>query len=302
MGLLNQINLEFIQEKLFSFPLAIAILIILPPLAVGDAYLILGHAHFMMSALYQYKMGRITNWGIVAYLGIFAALFFIAYQIPKAFTLFVAICLLFHVYHGEVRHIKKTYSLPYLLITLGMGALIGPWLAMELWPFNLKGLWSLNLNPLIPLLSSATLVVLASFFFIREQGKELELLFITLILVYILFCTLELLGMRPSGTQSFGLIVISHYLATYFNVYRSFTRKGQGKQWVFIWESLGMNLLFLIGYVVIFSYAGKQNVVYDYVYHPISFYVWTLMHFITTIDFNKYKLILMQNLPKEKVV
>ncbi len=279
--MLNQTNLEFIREKLFSFPIALSILLLLPPLGVGDAYLILGHAHFMMTALYQYKMGRITKWSIVAYIGLFALLFFIAYEIPQAFTLFVAISLLFHVYRGEARHIKKPFSLPYLFMTLGIGALIGTWLSVEL--------WQLAINPLIPLVSSALLVLLAIYFFIREQGKQVELLFYTLVVLYLVFVSLEFLGLRPSGLQSFGFIVIGHYMATYFNVYHSFTRKGEGRQWIFVLESFAMNLLFLAGYLFVFNFLGTDNALYDYVYNPISFYVWTLMHFITTMDFKKYK-------------
>lgn len=281
MSFLSQTNKEFFQEKFFSFPLAFFFLLFLSPLGVGDAYLILGHAHFMMTALYQFKMGRVTKVSFVVYLILFALLFSIAYKVPQAFTLFVATALLFHVYFGEARHLKLPFRPVYLFMTLGFAVLLGAWLSMELWGFSINGV--------IPLLLSGALVLAACFYFFKENGKKFEALFYTLLALYGIFVCLEFLGMRPMGLQSYGFIVIAHYLATYFNVYRSFTRKGQGKQWLFTFESFGMNLLFLAGYIIIFFYVGTDNFVYDYVYHPLSFYVWTLMHFITTMDFAKYK-------------
>ncbi len=273
-------NKEFLQEKFFSFPITLLIIALLTPPGVADAYLILGHAHFMMTALYQYKMGRITPKSFVFYLAAFAAVFYIAYLFPRAFTLFVSAFLLFHVYTGEVRHIKRGFSAPYLLMTLSILLLLCSWLAIELWllPISIPAV----------LIGSIVLACLAVVLFVRQEGVVIEYFFLTLLVLLAAFVLLELFGMRPMSVESFGFIVIAHYLATYFNVFRSFTRKGQGKQWPFVWESIGMNLLFLAGYIAIFYYFGTDNVVYAYVYHPISFYVWTLMHFLTTMNFKGY--------------
>lgn len=275
-------NREFLLEKFFSFPLSLLIILMLSPQGVGDAYLILGHAHFMMTALYQCKMGRVTWRSFIAWILLFALFFYVGLNWPSAFTLFVATCLLFHVYFGEARHIKRSFSPEYLLMTLALIMLLSPWLAIEM--------WELAVNSTLILLFSGMLTLLACIAFVRkEKGVVIENLFITLLLLYGIFVLLELAGMRPSPLESFGFIVMAHYFATYFNVFRSFARKGEGKQWVFVWESIGMNLLFLVGFIFVFFYLGTNNALYTYVYHPISFYVWTLMHFVTTMNFKGYR-------------
>lgn len=275
-------NKEFLQEKFFSFSITLLIIALFIPTGVASVYLVLGHAHFMMTALYQYKRGRITQKSFLLYIVAFAVIFYIAHLFPNYFTLFVSAFLLFHVYTGEVRHIKKKFTLPYLLMTMSLVCLLCSWLIIEL--------WSLSLNMSIVLGTSVSIAFVAVLLFLRqEKGINLEYFFITLLILLASFVSLELFGMRPSSFESFGFIVIAHYLATYFNVFRSFTNKGNGKQWPFVWESLAMNFLFLVGYIAIFFYFGTDNIIYDYVYQPISFYVWTLMHFLTTMDFKTYR-------------
>lgn len=285
-------NKEFLQEKFFSFPVTLLFIVLLSPASVGDAYLILGHAHFMMTALYQYKMGRVTSKSFIFYLGAFAALFYIAHLFPKEFTLFAATFLLFHVYMGEARHIKKNFSPTYLCLTLALATILSSWLIMEL--------WQVVLPMTVIVLFAAGLGLLGLFFHIKNEGYNFELLLFTLLALLAIFTTLELVGMRPVSLESFGFIVIAHYMATYFNVFRSFTRKGEGKQWPFVWESVAMNLLFVVGYIAVFYYLGTDNVLYDYVYQPISFYVWTVMHFLTTMNLKKYKEDLMGLLVRRK--
>ncbi len=271
----------YLQEKFFSYGTSLVFILILSAQGVADAYLILGHAHFMMTALYQYKRGRIGVKKFVFYLASFAIIYSIAHRFPGHFTIFVSAYLLVHVFTGEARHLKLKFSMPYLLLTLGMILLLCAWLTRELFgPV-------INPHHLLPLL--ALMLVLAVVKFLREQGGLIpEKLFVTMTMVYCVFLFLELIRVRPQSFESFGFIVIAHYLTTYFNAFLSFRNRDSQQARVFILESLGMNLLFLSGYILVFRVIGMNNLLYDYFYHPISFYVWTLMHFLTTMDFAHY--------------
>tara|TARA_R110002073_G_scaffold312108_1_gene483401 strand:+ start:646 stop:1545 length:900 start_codon:yes stop_codon:yes gene_type:complete len=271
----------YLQEKFFSYGTSLAFILILSAQGVADAYLILGHAHFMMTALYKYKRGRIDVKKFAFYLASFAVIYSIAHRYPGHFTIFVSAYLLVHVFTGEVRHLKLKFSAPYFLLTLGMILLLCAWLTRELFgPI-------VNPHQLLPLLT--LMLIIAVVLFLREQGGLIfEKLFFTMTVVYCFFLLLELIYVRPKSYESFGFIVIAHYLTTYFNVFLSFRNRDSQQARKFVLESLGMNLLFLSGYILVFHVIGMNNLLYDYFYHPISFYVWTLMHFLTTMDFTHY--------------
>lgn len=271
----------YLQEKFFSYGTSLALILLLSAQGVADAYLILGHAHFMMTVLYQYKRGRIDLGKFVFYLASFVVIYSIAHRFPAHFTIFVSAFLLVHVFTGEARHLKLKFSVPYLLLTLGIMLLLCAWLTGELFgPV-------INPHHLLPLLG--IILIAAIILFVREQGTpKPEKLFITLVLVYCFFLGLELMHVRPKSYESFGFIVIAHYMTTYFNVFLNFRKRDPRQAKVFALESLGMNLLFLSGYVLVYFVIGTGNLLFDYFYHPISFYVWTLMHFLTTMDFAYY--------------
>lgn len=271
----------YLQEKFFSYGTSLAFIVILSAQGVADAYLILGHAHFMMTALYQYKRGRINMKKFAFYLASFAVIYSIAHRFPAHFTIFVSAYLLVHVFTGEARHLKLRFSAPYVLLTLGMILLLCAWLTRELFgPV-------VNPHHLLPLLG--LMLIIAIVLFVRDQGGiRPEKLFVTMVLVYGVFLFLELIRVRPMSYESFGFIVIAHYMTTYFNVFLNFRRRDTEKARVFVLESMAMNLVFLSGYILVFHVIGMNNLLYDYVYHPISFYVWTLMHFLTTMDFAHY--------------
>lgn len=288
----TQQNKNYFSEKFFSYGVAGLFILLLVPYNVGIAYLILGHAHFMMTSLYQYKAGRITPFKFIVYLVAFCFVFTVAHAFPNAFTLFAAGFLIVHICSGEIRHLKKKYSMPYALVTFALMTLLCSWLAVELWGV---GISVFNLTIILNLI----VFVAAYSLFKKVPFRQIDPFFYTLLCVYMFFLMLEYLGFRPDSYESFGFLVIAHYFTTYFNVTKSFHSKSSQKAKVFILESVGMNLLFLSGFILVVYYIGTNNLFYDAVYHPISFYVWTVMHFLTTWDNNEYKYILMPANRKE---
>lgn len=275
---------DYFQEKCFSYGIAILIILMFTPIGVADTYLILGHAHFMMTALYQYKSGRLTPLKVVIYFAVFALMFKIAHMFPGQFTVFASGFLLVHVFSGEIRHLKRNYSLPYFILTVAMLLVLCTWLSMKIWNFEFD-----HMLHMVTVLN--VLVVYATFLYLKSAKTtgQYEPFFPTVLVLYLFYISLEYSGNRPSGFYSFGFIVIAHYLTTYFNVTKSFAKKSPEKAKTFIWESLAMNGLFLAGYFLIFHVFGTDNVVYTYAYDRITFYVWTVMHFVTTWNWAEYK-------------
>lgn len=268
-------NKAFYKEKSFSYGIAILFILFLSPKGVADAYLILGHAHFMMTALYQYKSGRITAPKFLIYLVAFYLLFEIAHAFPKPFTLFASAFLIVHVFSGEIRHFKRLFTLPYFLMTIAVMTLLCAWLSVQMWGVFID-------IPLLILFLNILVIIACYSYYQARKDMTIDAFFPVMVLLYIAYVMLEYTGNRPVGFESFGFIVIAHYLSTYFNVFLSFRSKAPGKASVFVRESILMNMAFLAGFIIVFNYLGTENALYDYVYHPISFYVWTVMHFLTT--------------------
>lgn len=274
---------DFTQEKAFSYGIAILIILAFAPEGVADSYLILGHAHFMMTALYQYKMGRITPRKLVIYLLTFALMFKVAHMFPGQYTVFASGFLLVHVFSGEIRHLRRNYSLPYFIMTVALITVLCTWMSMRIWDFEV------NMIQIIAVLN--VFVAYAGFVYLKTARAlgGYEPFFPTLALLYLAYISIEYSGHRPSGFETFGFIVIAHYMTTYFNVTKSFWKKSPDKAKTFIKESFAMNGLFLAGYLLVFYVIGQDNALYTYAYDRISFYVWTVMHFITTWNWAEYR-------------
>ena len=289
-------NKDFFLEKLFSFGIALGIIFSLNPSGVADAYLILGHSHFMITAWYQYKRGCITPKKILIYFIALIALFKFGHTFPGVMTVFTAAFLIVHVFSGEVRHFNRLYTIPYVLLTFCVMTLLSSWLAMRVWDFEFN---------LIPLTIALNVLMAVSlwFYFSRIKLKEMDAFYPVFFCVYLIFSIMVYVGYHPSSFETFGFIVIAHYMTTYFNVTKKFHATRPAIARTFILESLFINGVFLLGFIAVHHWVGTNNLVYDVFYHPISFYVWTLMHFLTTWNNDEFRHVLKTAAPfvsKEK--
>ncbi|HEY8963886.1 MAG TPA: hypothetical protein VIN59_05410 [Alphaproteobacteria bacterium] len=284
-------NKDFFLEKLFSYGIAGLVCLFLPPMGVGNTYVVLGLAHYAMTALYQYKANRLTPPKLLKSAILIAVLYTVGFYYPKHFTVFAAAFLLLHVFTGEIRHFKRAYTFPYFILTACLAILLSSWLALELWsqiPIDM----AVEIGILTPL------VLFGAYrYFTHVDIRRMDAFFPVLLIFYIVFVGMEYFGVRPYAVQAFGFITIAHFLTTYFNVFLRFRTKATAKARIFAVESVLMNLLMLGGFLLAVFVLGPESDLFQYVYHPISFYVWTITHFITTWNNDDYEYIFQDSAP-----
>ncbi len=268
-------NRDFVLEKLFSCGVALAIVFMLAPTDVLNTYIVLGQAHFTITYLYQVKAGKFTLRNTLLFYLLAAALFYLAALSPAGITLFAASALIYHVYFSELGILKRKVTPAYLILMAAVMMINGIWLVNALWGTSidadmfcyfllgagfLAGLWHIT----------------------RKAVVEVEAFFILLLIILLGYIGLQLSGNVPSPYKTYGFIVIAHYMTSYVTVVRRLRANAPQKVPVFITESVLMNLIMLAGYILVQVYPAQIGWVYTVWYMPVSFYVWTLMHFAST--------------------
>ena len=274
-------NNYFIKEKIFSAGFALLICFAFVPLEVLDVYIILGHAHFMLSHLYLAKAGKATRKNVFLFLVSLISLFVVAFQWPNAFTLFVASFLVLHVYISEIKILNIRLNFWYLSLMLAIMMLNGAWLTNAFWQIDLRP------DLMSYFFLSAGSVVFAWYLF-RRKTIEINAFFIFLSLILLAYIGLELSGNPPSPYKTYGFIVITHYMTFYVLYIRNFYKVGSEKLKTFVNEIFILNIVIIFGYIIVTMFLGQDNLLYKFWYMPISFYVWTLMHFLTTLRKSDY--------------
>lgn len=268
-------NKDFILEKLFSCSVALAIVFLLAPTDVLDTYIVLGQAHFTITYLYQVKAGKFTLRNIVLFYLLAASLFYLAALSPAGITLFAASALIYHVYFSELGILNRKVTPAYLVLMAAVMIINGIWLVNALWGT------SIDADMFCYLLLGAGF--LAGLWYIaHHEVIEVEAFFILLLIILLGYIGLQLTGNVPSPYKTYGFIVIAHYMTSYVTVARRLRAEEPQKVPVFITESVLMNLIMLAGYILVQVYPAQIGWFYTLWYMPVSFYVWTLMHFAST--------------------
>lgn len=283
----------FIKEKAISSIIALMAIFVLTPREVIDLVIIFGHAHFALTYLYQYKAGKIKTAYILPYLLTLGISFYIAFEYKDYFIVFVAIAFLFHNFFDEFKLQNKSptrehYALIFMIISLLAG-----WIIKDFLGYNIT-------RPLI-----YTIFILAvATFFLHKTNKNLTykcpyLGYLTLLTGT--FLVMEFTNNQPNTSDSFGFIILTHYLAWYIRLGVQFKKtETETKNYkTYIQQVVLINTIFIAGYFILKHPAIDLKIIHHTFYEPIGFYVWTMMHLITTLRLtNKKRVVALSSLGK----
>ena len=269
------------HEKLFSCGVALIFCFMLSPQEVSDAYTVLGQAHFILCYLYQVKAGKASPVNLFLYAACAVAIFSAAFSAASAFTLFAAAFLVYHVYIGEMKLLSRTMKYGYFGLITAIAMINGSWLANALWHLDIR-------VDLLCYFILAAGFLSGLWYILHHKTIEIEAFFVFLVIVLLGYIGLELTGYAPSPYKTLGFIIITHYMTWYVATVRRFSGDPQGKLPIFLKEMLFVNLCILTGYVAITRFLGMDNFLYKVWYMPLSFYVWAVMHFLSTFKIKDY--------------
>jgi hypothetical protein len=300
-------------EKLISVALVVAALVMLPPLEIQEAIIVFGQGHFLACYYYQYKYHKIDRPYLLRYFTSLILIFGAYILYPNLFLL-VTVASVWFVIHLSVdeRFLWKDPPnlqrglalLPFLLlytalivdsiyvghVNIQTASWIGP--AQEL-VVPILGTW---VSPYGLMAAGAALVIYLLYIRMRPsrmQPHDVYFLLGTAVLA-VLFST----GHAPSHYYLMGSIILFHYSSWYVH-YGVKWKDDKPRRNRYILDMLVVNAL-VFGIYAIYRWM-PQALVVEYIpryifpfkdpvhgnilaslFSPGYFYLWTLMHFIST--------------------
>ncbi len=199
-------NSSLLQQKLPA--LLITLSIIMLPFSALSSFIVLGHAHFLMTYLYQYRGGKVNTRYLVWYIPVALFFFFLAYVLPwQAMTVIAACFFSLHFLFDESRLVRDRSYVSLMALVPPVITFLAT-LLYSLYTFDVR-VWTFVLSIVIFIF----LVYTYGMIFLRTQEVWYPNT-ITVLLISLYLFSIEL----PTMTL-FGGIIIYHVLSWYFHYY-----------------------------------------------------------------------------------
>lgn len=274
-------NQTFLIEKLVTVSLALSIVVLLNPMDVIYCYAVLGHAHFAMAHLYQGKAGKITLPKIGLYIVALVLFFSIAWRMQESFIFFVALFFLFHNFLDEFKLLgTKPDPVSFFMICL-ISVMLGFWLVENLWFFKVGAHVYYGM--------AALYIAFLASVYIKERERFKVAYFLYLNLIMLVLLALEFSGGRPFAAKVVGFMIISHYITWYIVMGLKFYERDKAGFNLYMKEVMALNAVIITVFIYVRYHVPGVDLVEKYLFHYVGFYVWTLMHLITTLRPADYK-------------
>ena len=276
-------NQLFVFEKMVSCAVALGFVFLLSPQHVLDAVVVLGHAHFALSYFYQYKAGKAKPVYLLPYAVVLGLSFYLRYEYEAFFLIFVATFFLFHNFFDEFKLRSEKPSVEYLALILILVSTLSGWTTDFFTGSDITQM-------LIYISCGAGGVLLIAKAIISRVEINWRCSYLHFLLLMTgVFLLMEFTGHRPDARESFGAVILIHYMAWYIRLGVRFHKDSTVIFNTYIKRVLIANCIFMAGYYVVVIAMERQGILYEGIYHPFGFYAWTLMHLLTTFRLSDYK-------------
>ncbi|MCA9360179.1 hypothetical protein KC850_04060 [Candidatus Kaiserbacteria bacterium] len=259
----------FSSQQVLALLVGILSLGFLSPILILVAYIVLGHAHFLLAYYYKFKAGKINKKHLLPYLLLAVFVFSLpTFLSMESILLIIAILFGTHFFfdearllEGEVEKVSLSLSVPAIITFVGLVAY-----TETSYDFMLPAI----------LVSVAIIVWSLASTGIRNLFLP-HVLYLNLFTL--LFSLIYIFGIEISGEAVFGSIILMHITTWYVFYYKKL--KSAPKRLVqFIVDCVVINALFIILYFVFMSQG--EGSIGQYVFSPIYYYCWAILHIVTS--------------------
>lgn len=309
--ILHRVQWPFVYEKLISIALVGVAIILLLPLDVQEAIIALGQGHFIACYYYQVKYHKVDRVYLIKYFTTLILLFGLYIYYPH-FVLLVTVASVYFVihlivdesflWHDQPRLQRGLAYLPLLLLYTGlivdstfvqeygrviegqvMVAKVIPLLGRDIAPYCLMG---------------AAVATLAYFGYLLLRRSRLEAHDVYFLLGALVLVILYMTDHVPNRYDLMGAIILFHYSNWYIHY---FIRWGEdrpkrnryvqtmviinvivlGLYAIYRWMPEALSVKYVPRFIFPYKSPTEGNIL-AYLFSPGYFYLWTLMHFIST--------------------
>ncbi|TSC87241.1 MAG: hypothetical protein G01um10148_346 [Parcubacteria group bacterium Gr01-1014_8] len=270
---------ELVIQKSLGLAIVALAVYYLSPLQVGLAFSIFGQGHFLGAYYYQWKAGKMTMTWVAAFVTLTTALFTLAILTDQVawFALVASVVFFIHHFQDEVTLFGKERSLsraleqlpPVLLFT----ALISRYMLGATFSSSLVMLAIVLLVPYVASIAIGTY---------RPDALSAYLLLITAGLFALWFFDIQV-----SSTKLTGSVILLHYVCWYVHFYFRFGSKPD-RQSAYVKDMLAIHAIVFALYAL-FAYTAWGSIVLAYVFPPLFFYIWAILHIVFSIRLADYR-------------
>ncbi len=266
-------------EKLSALFVVAPILYFCTPAQVLQILIVAGQGHFFIAYRYQYKAGKITTKFLILYLTLLTSLLAI-FLYTEAFGWLVVIAgtqFLMHFLQDEVFLFGGTHSIFTSLEVLAACVLYFGVLHDQIFFSSISGYTNL-----LALLLIFGYVLLALFRKYRPIIPSRPVL-VSLILLF----SIELFSISVPAEILLGSIILFHYMEWYVHFWLKL-KNNKPALFSYLRWVVGINL-FVVTLYLCYVYAQDTFMLLQYLFLPFYFYIWTLMHTLTSIRAADFK-------------
>ncbi len=302
-------------EKTISMALTALALVLLTPLAIQEAIIVFGQGHFLACYYYQYKYGQITKAYLIKYL-LATVLIFGGYILYPNLYLLVTAASVYFVVHlsADERFLWKDKPniqrglafFPFVAVYSGMivdSIFVGTYrfvtgvMPPQVFQVPLLGAW---ITPYCLLV--AALGFVAYLAYIRLQPARMETHDVYFLLAAAVLAALYAVGKVPNHFYLMGAVILFHYSSWYLHYYVRW-KDDKPRRNRYILDMLVINAIVFGLYAFYRFLPNALNLPYvpeqifpfktlthgnglAYLFSPGYFYLWTFMHYVTTLRFS----------------
>ena len=273
---------ELVIQKGISFALVALAIAYLSPLQIGLGFSVLGQGHFLGAYYYQWKAGKIKPMWFLAYAVLAMALFTLAIATHRFewFALGAGVLFFTHHFQDEVTLFGKERSFARALEQIPPIALYSTLTADALFGIS-SALFAVG----------ATLASLALYaLIVRYRSYTPDALSVYLWLVAAGLIVLWTTGIRMAPEALLGSVILFHYICWYVHFYFRFANDKE-KQHRYVREMLTVHAI-VFGFYAVFVYTTWGSLNLGYIFLPIYFYIWAILHIVFSVRLTDYRAIL----------
>jgi len=271
---------EIVIQKLFGFILVGAAIAYLTPLQIGLCFSVFGQGHFLGAYYYQWKAGKMKMKWVIVYAVLTIALFYWAVALHQYAYIALSAAVLFFIHHfqDEVTLFRKERSLMRTLEQLPPIILFSSLAGDAL----LRSDFTLAAS----LFSIAVFILYVILSVIRRESPDVLGVYYWLITAGLL--SLFFFHVHPAPETLMGSVVLFHYVCWYVFFYFRFA-SNPAKQLVYIRDMFAVHGVVFGTYVLWIAGPVATQIAFGYIYLPVYFYIWAILHILFSVRIADYK-------------
>lgn len=266
-----------------SLFLALLLIMALTPETVLTTFIVLGHGHFALAYMYQWRAGKVGLWYSIRMLVVAAVLLLGLVYIPDpaswglvvAGALFAA-----HFFVDEYFIGRDTQTFDSYLLGAGFTALYTALLVKNTYSVQ----W-----PLVTILIALVLCAPAIYKLYKTPSREPVLSF--MLSGTVVFLIFFLVPMEISTEKVAGFIILMHFIRWYlFAGVTNYYHNDPHRFSRYIIDVVSVNLLFVFLFFTLPVMAtiglegiGHAEATFNYLFSSEYFYMWTILHIVSSV-------------------